>query len=402
MSLLEVNHMTIQFGGLVAVSDFNLHIEENEIVGLIGPNGAGKTTSFNVITGEYRPTKGSIGFMGKDISRTRIDRITKLGIARTFQNIRLFRNLSVLENVLIANHLNLKSNIVAATFKFRKYLKEEKAMYEKSLSLLEETNLLKYKDDQASSLPYGQQRRLEIARALATDPKLLLLDEPAAGMNPQESLELMNFIREIKSKFNLTIFMIEHHMPVIMGVCERILVLDHGITIAEGTPKEIQSNAKVIFAPGNFTESSLIIKQAREQGITTPILGGDTWEAPEFLDIGGPAVEGAVFSTFFTSEVPITEESEVFLKAYRDKFDKEPASVTALGYDAYLVIRAAIEKANSTDPVAIRDEIAKTTDFVGAAGMITLDENGDAVKNAVIKKVQDGKFVYQDTIEPAK
>lgn len=248
MALLEVNHMTIQFGGLVAVSDFNLHIEEKEIVGLIGPNGAGKTTCFNVITGEYRPTKGTIGFMGKDISRTRIDRITKLGIARTFQNIRLFRNLTVLENVLIANHLNLKSNVFSATFKLGKYLKEEKEMQEKSLALLDEMRLLKYKDDKASSLPYGQQRRLEIARALATNPKLLLLDEPAAGMNPQESLELMNFIREIKAKFDLTIFMIEHHMPVIMGVCERILVLDHGVTIAEGTPKEIQSDPKVISA----------------------------------------------------------------------------------------------------------------------------------------------------------
>ena len=248
MSLLDVNHMTIQFGGLVAVSDFNLHIEENEIVGLIGPNGAGKTTCFNVITGEYRPTKGSVWFMGKEISRMRIDRITKLGIARTFQNIRLFRNLTVLENVLIANHLNLKSGIFAATFKLAKYQKEEQAMREKSLALLNDMGLIKYKNDLASSLPYGQQRRLEIARALATDPKLLLLDEPAAGMNPQESLDLMNFIRQIKSKFNLTIFMIEHHMPVIMGVCERILVLDHGVTIAEGTPKEIQSNPKVISA----------------------------------------------------------------------------------------------------------------------------------------------------------
>lgn len=163
-----------------------------------------------------------------------------------------------------------------------------------------------------------------------------------------------------------------------------------------------QANPDVIFAPGNFTESALIIKQAREQGITTPIIGGDTWEAPEFLEIGGAAVEGSVISTFFTSEVPITEESDVFLKAYRDKYQKEPASVTALGYDAYLVIRAAIEKANSADPVAIRDEIAKTADFMGAAGIITLDENGDAVKNAVIKKVEGGKFVYLDTIEPAK
>lgn len=161
-----------------------------------------------------------------------------------------------------------------------------------------------------------------------------------------------------------------------------------------------QKNPDVIFAPGNFTESALIIKQAREQGINIPIYGGDTWEAPEFLNIGGKAVEGTVISTFFTSEVPITAESEIFLNEYRKKFDQEPSSVAALGYDAYLVIRAAIEKAGSTDPVKIRDEIAKTQDFVGAAGMITLDENGDAVKNAVLKKVKDGKFVYQTTIEP--
>lgn len=163
-----------------------------------------------------------------------------------------------------------------------------------------------------------------------------------------------------------------------------------------------QAKPDVIFAPGNFTESALIIKQAREQGIDIPIYGGDTWETPEFLEIGGKAVEGAVISTFFTSEVPITEESEIFLNEYRKKYNQEPSSVAALGYDAYLVIRAAIEKAGTTDPVKIRDEIAKTKDFIGAAGIISLDENGDAVKSAVLKKVQDGKFVYQTTIEPEK
>ncbi len=161
-------------------------------------------------------------------------------------------------------------------------------------------------------------------------------------------------------------------------------------------------NPDVIFAPGNFTESALIIKQARQQGIQIPFIGGDTWETPEFIDIGGEEVEGAVFSTFFTSETPITSESEVFLREYRAKYGKEPAAVTALGYDAYLVILAAIEKAGSADPVKIRDEIAKTTDFVGAAGMITLDANGDAIKSAVIKVVKDGEFKYQDTIEPTK
>ncbi len=161
-----------------------------------------------------------------------------------------------------------------------------------------------------------------------------------------------------------------------------------------------QNKPDVIFAPGNFTESALIIKQARDQGIDIPIYGGDTWEAPEFLEIGGKAVEGTVISTFFTSEVPITEESEVFLNEYRKKHNIEPSSVAALGYDAYLVIRDAIERAGSTDPVKIRDEIAKTKDFIGAAGIITLDENGDAVKNAVLKRVENGKFVYQTTIEP--
>lgn len=248
MNLLKVKDVTMQFGGLTAVANFNLQINEGEIVGLIGPNGAGKTTCFNIITGEYVPTKGKVFLKKNDITKARPDQVTKLGIARTFQNIRLFKDLTVLENVLIANHLNIESNIFTATFRLPKYLKEEKLMHEKSLSLLAELNLAKFKNEKASSLPYGLQRRLEIARALATQPQLLLLDEPAAGMNPHESIELMNLIDEIKSKFNLTIFMIEHHMPVIMGVCERILVLDHGITIAEGTPKEIQTNHKVIEA----------------------------------------------------------------------------------------------------------------------------------------------------------
>ncbi|MDK2822981.1 MAG: branched-chain amino acid transport system ATP-binding protein [Clostridia bacterium] len=248
MSLLEVKDVTMQFGGLTAVTNFNLHINNDEIVGLIGPNGAGKTTCFNVITGEYIPSKGSVFFEKKDITKARSDQVTKLGIARTFQNIRLFKDLTVLENVLIANHLNVKSNLFTAIFKLPKYQKEERQMYEKSLDLLKELKLERFKNEKSSSLPYGLQRRLEIARALATQPKLLLLDEPAAGMNPQESIELMKLINEIKEKFNLTIFMIEHHMPVIMGVCKRILVLDHGLTIAEGTPKEIQTNPKVIEA----------------------------------------------------------------------------------------------------------------------------------------------------------
>jgi len=248
MNLLEVNSINMQFGGLLAVSDFNLKVKENEIVGLIGPNGAGKTTCFNMITGEYIPTKGTISFKGIDITQSKPDQVTRLGIARTFQNIRLFKDLSVLENVLIAQHLNLKSNVFAATFRLPSYQKEEREMYDRARELLKELNLEKFEKHKSSSLPYGIQRRLEIARALATKPELLLLDEPAAGMNPQETLELIELIEQIKQKFSLTIFMIEHHMQVIMRICERILVLDHGVTIAEGNPTEIQADPKVIEA----------------------------------------------------------------------------------------------------------------------------------------------------------
>jgi branched-chain amino acid transport system ATP-binding protein len=248
MSILDVKDMAIRFGGLVAVSNFNLSLEENEIVGLIGPNGAGKTTCFNVITGVYAPTAGSISFKGKDITGMRQDKITKLGIARTFQNIRLFGDLTVLENVLIGNHLNLKSNFLSATFRLPHYMREERFMHQKTMELLREVKLEDAVNEKASSLPYGKQRRLEIARALATNPSVLLLDEPAAGMNPNESLELMKFIRQVRDKFDITVLMIEHHMQVVMGVCERIIVLDYGVTIAEGSPREIQTNQKVIEA----------------------------------------------------------------------------------------------------------------------------------------------------------
>ncbi|HHW01477.1 MAG TPA: ABC transporter ATP-binding protein [Thermoanaerobacterales bacterium] len=248
MSLLEVKNITIKFGGLTAVSDFSLSLEKGEIVGLIGPNGAGKTTAFNAITGIYRPVSGSVHFNGTDITGMLPDKITKLGIARTFQNIRLFSNLSVLENVLVAHHLRLKSSFAAAMMRLPGYLREENAMRKEALELLESVRLTKFANEKAGSLPYGQQRRLEIARALATHPRILLLDEPAAGMNPKESQELMEFIGEIRDEFDLSIFMIEHHMQVVMGVCERILVLDHGVTIAEGNPAEIQGNQKVIEA----------------------------------------------------------------------------------------------------------------------------------------------------------
>lgn len=248
MKLLRTDNVTMQFGGLTAVKDFNLELNKGEIVALIGPNGAGKTTAFNTITGVYKPTMGKVYFKDKDLTTLRPDEITKLGIARTFQNIRLFKDLSVLDNVLIANHLHIKSNFMEAIFKLPRYRREERAMVEKSMELLEKVGLADLKDEKSSSLPYGKQRRLEIARALATNPEILLLDEPAAGMNPKETDDLTLFIKEIRDEFDLTIFMIEHHMQVVMGISQRIYVFDYGVTIAQGTPHEIQNNQRVIEA----------------------------------------------------------------------------------------------------------------------------------------------------------
>lgn len=248
MNLLKVENVSMIFGGLTAVKDFNLELNQGEIVALIGPNGAGKTTAFNVITGVYTPTIGHISYKGNDITGQRPDQITKQGIARTFQNIRLFKDLSVLDNVLIGNHLHLKSNFLEATFKLPRYRREEKEILEKSLNLLEKVGLGDAREEKASSLPYGKQRRLEIARALATNPAILLLDEPAAGMNPKETDDLTEFIRQIRDEFQLAIFMIEHHMQVVMGISDRILVFDYGVTIAEGNPFDIQNNQKVIEA----------------------------------------------------------------------------------------------------------------------------------------------------------
>ncbi len=248
MYILRTDNITMKFGGLVAVSNFNLEIKQNEIVGIIGPNGAGKTTAFNMITGQYTPTEGSIYYKNEDITNHRPYEVTRLGIARTFQNIKLFKQMTVLENVLVGNHLRLKSPLLASVLRTPMYRREEKHMIEKSMNLLKDIGLDDVINEKAFSLPYGKQRRLEIARALATNPKVLLLDEPAAGMNPQESIELMHFIHDIRDRFDLTIILIEHTMQVVMGVCERIYVLDHGITIAEGTPDHIQNNPKVIEA----------------------------------------------------------------------------------------------------------------------------------------------------------
>lgn len=260
MNLLRTENITMQFGGLTAVKEFSLELNKGEIVALIGPNGAGKTTAFNMITGVYTPTKGRVVlnkksiadgkevYNEKDITGLRPDQITGLGIARTFQNIRLFKDLSVLDNVLIANHLRIKSNVFEAILKLPRYKKEEKQMVEKSMFLLDKVGLADHKDEKSSSLPYGKQRRLEIARALATDPQILLLDEPAAGMNPKESDDLTVFIKKIRDEFDLTVFLIEHHMQVVMGISNRIYVLDYGITIAKGSPYEIQNNQRVIEA----------------------------------------------------------------------------------------------------------------------------------------------------------
>ncbi len=268
---LHVENITMQFGGVVAVNNLSLDIPEHKIVALIGPNGAGKTTAFNCITGVYQPTNGLVEFMGKPMVRSHPtgkmrkqykgenadmypgkiidptpDRVTELGIARTFQNIRLWKSMTVFENVLIAKHMRAKQNVFSATFRLN--AKEEKRMREETMALLAEQGLDKYKDELATSLPYGLQRRLEIARALATEPKLLLLDEPAAGMNPQETHELAEFIKEIREKYGLTVFLIEHHMDLVMRISDYIYVIDFGSEIAQGVPKEIQNNQRVIDA----------------------------------------------------------------------------------------------------------------------------------------------------------
>jgi branched-chain amino acid transport system ATP-binding protein len=252
MTVLKVNNLSIQFGGLRAVSDFNIALEENELVGLIGPNGAGKTTVFNMLTGVYTPNEGNILFNSQNDFKSLVGlkpyQITAKGIARTFQNIRLFKDLPVLDNVRIAYHFNVKYNAFHSIFRTASFFKEEAEITEKARELLKIFNIDQKGDELAKNLPYGEQRKLEITRALATNPKLLLLDEPAAGMNPQETQDLMSLIKAILKQFNLTILLIEHDMNLVMGICERILVLDYGLTIAEGTPAEISKDPRVIKA----------------------------------------------------------------------------------------------------------------------------------------------------------
>ena len=271
-NVLKLENVTMQFGGVVAVNNLSLEVNKGEIVALIGPNGAGKTTAFNCITGIYDPTNGEVAFNGKTIVanhprgkmkklyagenakkyvNTRTvdptpDLVTKMGIARTFQNIRLWKSMTVFDNVLTAKHMRAKQNVLTATLRLT--YKEERRMREETAALLEEQNLMQYANDLAVSLPYGLQRRLEIARALATTPQLLLLDEPAAGMNPQETQELGEFIVQIKNKYDLTVFMIEHHMDLVMQFSDRIYVIDFGRLISNGTPAVVQADPKVINA----------------------------------------------------------------------------------------------------------------------------------------------------------
>lgn len=246
--LLKAENVGIQFGGLKAVQNVNMYLNKGELVGLIGPNGAGKTTTFNMITGVYQPTVGSITFEGKNLKGLKPFQVTKLGMSRTFQNIRLFKDLSVLDNVKVANHNIAKHSILSSILRLPSHFSGEAKMEQESIEFLKIFGLDVYKDELAKNLPYGMQRRLEIARALAAKPQLLLLDEPAAGMNPQETHDLMELIAFIRKEFNLTILLIEHDMHLVMGICERIYVLDHGQLIADGTPEDIRNNPKVIEA----------------------------------------------------------------------------------------------------------------------------------------------------------
>ncbi|HET9525689.1 MAG TPA: ABC transporter ATP-binding protein [Pyrinomonadaceae bacterium] len=245
---LTTNKCTIRFGGLVAVNELDMSVREGEIYGLIGPNGAGKTTIFNLLTGVYTPTSGELYFQGERIDGLKPYEISRRGVSRTFQNIRLFPSMSVLENVMTACHRHAKQNLVDAVLRLPRFERDEREHREFAMELLDIFGLARFKDEGGTSLPYGSQRRLEIVRALATRPTLLLLDEPAAGMNPSEQEDLMNLIKQIRDRFGLTILLVEHNMKVVMGVCERIQVVDYGKSIALGLPEEIKNDPKVIEA----------------------------------------------------------------------------------------------------------------------------------------------------------
>jgi branched-chain amino acid transport system ATP-binding protein len=245
--LLEVRDLTKHFGGIRAIEEVRFRVKEGSIMSIIGPNGAGKTTLFNCLTGITKPTKGAINFSDREITRLKPDSIVKIGIARTFQNIRLFREMTVIENVMVSQHCRTHMGLLPAIFRNRRFKNEEKEIREKSLEYLELVGLVDYAGTISSSLPYGSQKRLEIARAIATEPKLILLDEPTAGMNPHETGEMMGLIKKLR-ELGKTIILIEHDMKVVMGISENIVVLDHGVKIAEGTPEEIRKNPLVIEA----------------------------------------------------------------------------------------------------------------------------------------------------------
>ena len=246
--VLEADHLGISFGGLKAVSDFNMTLGKNELVGLIGPNGAGKTTVFNLLTGVYAPTEGLLTINGVPAHGKSTDQIVRMGVARTFQNIRLFKNLTVLDNVLVACSLSMRYSLLEAALRLPRFWKEERNSRQKAMELLKVFHLEDCADWKADNLPYGKQRKLEIARAMATNPSLLLLDEPAAGMNPTETQELMDTIRLLREKFDITIFLVEHDMNLVLGICEKIFVLDYGKLIASGDPQTVINDPKVITA----------------------------------------------------------------------------------------------------------------------------------------------------------
>ncbi len=248
MELLRSEDLTMMFGGLTALYKLNFTVEQGHIVSLIGPNGAGKTTFFNVVTGFYVPSEGSIQFHGKEVIGSRPEQITSFGIARTFQNIRLFANMTALENVIVGQHCRMQAGVWGALSRSRKTVEEEKRVHQKAYELLKLVRLQQYEDALAKNLPYGEQRRLEIARALGTEPHLLLLDEPSAGMNPQETLELIKLIARLNKDLGMTILLIEHDMRVVMNISDKVVVLDYGKKIAEGTPEEVQNNEHVIEA----------------------------------------------------------------------------------------------------------------------------------------------------------